>query len=104
MSVTPRPRWAPTARARQGLDLVDVHECRVEEQGSGMAVPELGDVQDTMIATHLAGNMNPVRASAWESADVVAMVNSWGEMPGQYSDVTATMAEVPRFASRRIRS
>ncbi len=50
--------------------------------------------KDTMISTHLAGNMNPVRASAWESPDVVAMVNSWGETPGQYSDVTATMADV----------
>ena len=50
--------------------------------------------KDTMIATHLAGNMNPVRASAWENPDVVAMVNSWGETPGQYSEVTATMAEV----------
>ncbi len=49
---------------------------------------------DTMIATHLTGNMNPVRASAWESAEVVEMVNSWGETPGQYSEVTATMAEV----------
>ena len=50
--------------------------------------------KDTMIATHLAGNMNPVRASAWENSGVVAMVNSWGETPGQYSDVTATMAAV----------
>ena len=49
---------------------------------------------DTMVATHLAGNMNPVRASAWENAEVAALVESWGSEPGQYREVTGTMAEV----------
>jgi len=49
---------------------------------------------DTMVATHLGGNMNPVRQSAWENPDVAAMVDSWGATPGQYREVTATMGEV----------
>lgn len=50
--------------------------------------------QDTMIATHLGGNMNPVRASAWEDQEVAALVEGWGAYPGQYREVTATMGEV----------
>jgi len=50
--------------------------------------------RDTMIKTHLAGNMNPVRASAWEDPDVAAMVNSWGETEGQYLSVMKQMSEV----------
>lgn len=50
--------------------------------------------RDTMIKTHLAGNMNPVRASAWEDPEVAAMVNSWGETEGQYLSVVQEMAEV----------
>ena len=50
--------------------------------------------QDTMIATHLGGNMNPVRASAWENPEVAALVDSWGAEPGQYRKVTGIMGEV----------
>lgn len=50
--------------------------------------------KDTMIATHLGGNMNPVRQSAWEDPEVAAMVQSWGETPGQYIEAVQTMSEV----------
>jgi multiple sugar transport system substrate-binding protein len=44
--------------------------------------------------THLAGNMNPVRKSAWDDPEVSAMVKGWGETEGQYLDVMKKMAEV----------
>jgi multiple sugar transport system substrate-binding protein len=50
--------------------------------------------RETMIQTHLAGNMNPVRKSAWEDPEVAAMVNSWGESEGQFLSVVQGMAEV----------
>ena len=50
--------------------------------------------KDIMIRSHLGGNMNPVRKSAWANNDVAALVNSWGEYPGQYVEVTSTMGEV----------
>lgn len=50
--------------------------------------------KDVMVKTHLAGNMNPVRQSAWENPDVAAMVDSWGAEPGQYREVTGIMNEV----------
>lgn len=50
--------------------------------------------KDVMVKTHLAGNMNPVRQSAWENPDVAAMVDSWGAAPGQYREVTGIMNEV----------
>lgn len=50
--------------------------------------------KDTMIKTHLAGNMNPVRQSAWDSPDVVKLMQSWGEKPGQYIEAAKTEAEV----------
>ncbi|MCP4386281.1 MAG: extracellular solute-binding protein [Hyphomicrobiales bacterium] len=50
--------------------------------------------KDVMAKTHLAGNMNPVRQSAWENPDVAAMVDSWGASPGQYREVTGIMNEV----------
>ena len=40
--------------------------------------------KDIMIRSHLGGIMNPVRKSAWANNDVAALVNSWGEYPGQY--------------------
>jgi multiple sugar transport system substrate-binding protein len=48
----------------------------------------------TMIKTHLGGNMNPVRQSAWEDPEVAALVENWGETPGQYREVAEEMAEV----------
>ena len=50
--------------------------------------------KETMIKTHLGGNMNPVRASAWANPDVAALVESWGEHPGQYREVAEEMAKV----------
>jgi multiple sugar transport system substrate-binding protein len=50
--------------------------------------------KETMIETHLGGNMNPVRQSAWEDERVAALVESWGETPGQYREVAEEMAEV----------
>ncbi len=46
---------------------------------------------EVMIQTHLNGNMNPVRASAWEDPQVAKLVESWGETPGQYKDVVSEM-------------
>ena len=50
--------------------------------------------KETMVKTHLGGNMNPVRASAWANPDVAALVESWGEHPGQYREVAEEMAKV----------
>jgi multiple sugar transport system substrate-binding protein len=50
--------------------------------------------KETMIKTHLAGNMNPVRQSAWIDPEVAAMVDEWGETPGQYREVVQEMSEV----------
>lgn len=49
--------------------------------------------KETMVKTHLSGNMNPVRASAWEDPEVSAMVMEWGAEPGQYLETVQTMAE-----------
>ena len=49
---------------------------------------------ETLNRTHLAGNMNPVRYSAWDNPDVAAMVYSWGEYPGQFLNVMKEMADV----------
>ncbi len=48
----------------------------------------------TMVKTHLGGNMNPVRQSAWEDPDVAAMVEAWGAVPGQYRETVQTMSQV----------
>lgn len=50
--------------------------------------------KETMIKTHLAGNMNPVRKSAWDAPEVVKLMESWGEKPGQYIEAAKTEAEV----------
>jgi multiple sugar transport system substrate-binding protein len=50
--------------------------------------------KDTMIKTHLGGNMNPVRQSAWQDPTVAALVEEWGEHPGQYREVAQEMGEV----------
>ena len=50
--------------------------------------------KETMVATHLAGNMNPVRHSAWEDPDVAAMAMSWGAYPGEYIETVQVMSEV----------
>lgn len=50
--------------------------------------------RDVMIKTHLAGNMNPVRKSAWADPNVAAMVKSWGESEGQYLSVVQETAKI----------
>lgn len=50
--------------------------------------------KETMVKTHLAGNMNPVRASSWDNPEVAAMVEQWGETPGQYKQVVQEMGKV----------
>jgi multiple sugar transport system substrate-binding protein len=52
---------------------------------------------DTMIQTHLGGNMNPVRASAWEDPDVAALVETWGAYPGNYREVVSEMGQVAQI-------
>ena len=49
--------------------------------------------KDVMIRQHLQGSMEPVRQSAWENADVIALINGYGELEGQYYDVVKTMGE-----------
>lgn len=49
---------------------------------------------DVLLKTNLAGNMNPVRTSAWESQELTDLVNSWGETPGQYREVAAETAKI----------
>jgi len=48
---------------------------------------------ETMVQTHLGGNMNPVRASAWADPDVADLVNSWGAYTGQYVEVVSEMGQ-----------
>ena len=52
---------------------------------------------ETMVQTHLGGNMNPVRASAWADADVAALVDTWGASPGQYAEVVSAMGQVAQI-------
>jgi multiple sugar transport system substrate-binding protein len=47
----------------------------------------------TMVETHLRGNMNPVRISAWDNPELKDQVQSWGESPGQYRKVQIEMLE-----------
>lgn len=52
---------------------------------------------DTLLKTHLNGNMNPVRTSAWADPELSKLVDAWGETPGQYRKVveeTAKIAEI----------
>lgn len=49
---------------------------------------------DVLLQTHLAGNMNPVRTSAWEDPELAEMVETWGETPGQYREVLEQTAEI----------
>lgn len=49
--------------------------------------------KDVMVEQHLKGSMEPVRNSAWENKEVAALINSYGEYPGQYLDVVKVMGE-----------
>lgn len=50
--------------------------------------------KDISVKTALAGNMNPVRTSVWDDPKVTALMESWGETPGQYVAAAKTEAEV----------
>lgn len=50
--------------------------------------------KETITKTNIAGNMNPVRASSWENPELQAIVEQWGETPGQYREVMLQMGEV----------
>ena len=50
--------------------------------------------KDIMIKSHLNGNMNPVRKSAWADPEVSNMVSSWGEYKGQYINIIQEMSKV----------
>lgn len=50
--------------------------------------------KDVITRTNIAGNMNPVRASSWESAELMSIVEKWGETPGQYIEVMKEMGKV----------
>lgn len=50
--------------------------------------------KEVLNETHKAGNMNPVRLSAWEDAELAAMVDEWGAEPGQYREVLEGTAEI----------
>ena len=50
--------------------------------------------KEVMIKTNLAGNMNPVRNSGWDSPEVASLMQSWGEVPGQYIAAAKAEAEV----------
>ncbi|MGV8970019.1 MAG: ABC transporter substrate-binding protein [Microbacteriaceae bacterium] len=49
---------------------------------------------DVLMQTHLAGNMNPVRLSAWDDPELSALVDTWGSEPGQYRKVLEGTAEI----------
>ncbi|QYG13159.1 ABC transporter substrate-binding protein [Microbacterium sp. PAMC22086] len=49
---------------------------------------------DVLLQTHLAGNMNPVRLSAWDDPELAALVDTWGAEPGQYREVLEGTAEI----------
>lgn len=49
--------------------------------------------KDVMIDQHLQGSMEPVRQSAWENEDVIALINGYGEFEGQYYDVVKAMGD-----------
>lgn len=49
---------------------------------------------ETLLQTHLAGNMNPVRESAWDAPELVDLVETWGAEPGQYRTVLEETAAI----------
>lgn len=53
---------------------------------------------DVLMETHLAGNMNPVRLSAWENEELSALVETWGAEPGQYRKVLAETAKIAEIS------
>ncbi len=53
--------------------------------------------KDIMIDTHLAGNMNPVRSSAWDNEEVSAMVKQWGAEEGQYLSVLEETSQITKL-------
>jgi len=50
--------------------------------------------KETLLETHLAGNMNPVRLSAWQDPELSALVDEWGSVNGEYREVLEGTAEI----------
>ncbi len=50
--------------------------------------------KDISVRTALAGNMNPVRTVGLGRSRCTALMESWGETPGQYIAAAKTEAEV----------
>lgn len=50
--------------------------------------------KETITKSNIAGNMNPVRFSSWENPELLAIVEQWGETPGQYREVMVEMGKV----------
>lgn len=49
---------------------------------------------ETLLKTNIAGNMNPVRESAWANEELSEIVESWGATPGQYREVLQDTADI----------
>lgn len=65
-----------------------------QEKGAAWTFMQWLTSPDVLLQTNLAGNMNPVRNSAWENEELAAMVNEWGATPGQYREVLEATAEI----------
>ncbi|MFH5824530.1 ABC transporter substrate-binding protein [Georgenia sp. AZ-5] len=65
-----------------------------EDKGAAWTFMQWLTSPDVLLETHMAGNMNPVRTSAWEDPELSAMVDAWGETPGQYREVVEATGEI----------
>ena len=65
-----------------------------EDKGASWMFLQWLTSPDVLLQTHLAGNMNPVRLSAWDDPELAAMVDEWGAEPGQYREVLEATAEI----------
>lgn len=65
-----------------------------EEKGAAWTFLQWLTSPDVLVQTNLAGNMNPVRASAWENEELAGLVDSWGTTAGEYRQVLEETAEI----------
>jgi len=65
-----------------------------EEKGAAWTFLQWLTSPDVLLETHLSGNMNPVRLSAWDSPELSDLVNTWGSEPGQYREVLGETAKI----------
>ena len=65
-----------------------------EKKGAAWTFLQWLTSPDVLMETHLAGNMNPVRLSAWENEELAALVDTWGSEPGQYGKVLTETAKI----------